>query len=103
MASEPRTPHPDSTDTDTEKLSFVAPTVPYRRSNCIRLRLPGVDEQPERLSVADHIDLTPTVESIFETNSGLSVLEFLTFPGADHQEYLLCGQSTRAPSETTQQ
>ena len=105
MASEPRTPHPDSTetDTDTEKLPFAAPTAPYRRSNCIRLRLPGVDEQPERLSVADHIDLTPTVESIFETNSGLSVLEFLTFPGADHQEYLLCGQSPRAPSETTQQ
>jgi len=103
MASEPHSPHPDSTEFDTETVRFVAPTVPYRRSNCIRLRLPGVDNDSERLAVADHIDLTPTVESIFETNSGLSLLEFLTFPGSTQQEYLLCGQSPRAPSETIQQ
>ena len=103
MEFKPHTARPDSTESDTDVVRFVAPTVPYRRSNCIRLRLPGVDGHSERLAVADHIDLTPAVESIFEANSGLSMLEFLTFPGADHQEYLLCGQSPRAPSETTQQ
>ena len=103
MASEPHPSHPNSTDPDTESVQFVAPTVPYRRSNCIRLRLPGVDDPSERLAVADHIDLTSTVAAIFEANSGLNMLEFLTFPGTDQQEYLFCGQSPRAPPETTQQ
>ena len=103
MASEPHTHQHNSTETDTQQIPFAAPTTPYRRSNGVRLRLPGVDDRSERLALADHIDLTKTVEAIFEANSGLNLLEFLTFPGADHQEYLFCGQSPRAPSETTQQ
>jgi hypothetical protein len=103
MTSEPSTPQTGGTDTDTRQVPFAAPTTPYRRSNCLRLRLPGVDDRTERLALADHIDLTASIDAIFEAGSGLSLLEFLTFPGADHQEYLLCGQSPRAPTKTTQQ
>jgi hypothetical protein len=103
MASEPRTPHTGGTDTDTRKPQFAPPPTPYRRSNCLRLRLPGVDDPAERRALAEHIDLTTTIGAIFEARGGLTLLEFLTFPGADHQEYLLCGQSPRAPAETTQQ
>jgi hypothetical protein len=103
MASEPHPTRRDRTDTSTQKIPFTAPSTPYRRPNCVRLRLPGVDDRSERLALADHIDLTRTVEAIFEANSGLNLFEFLTFPGADHQEYLFCGQSSQAPSETTQQ
>lgn len=103
MASEPRTPRHSSTVETDREISFVAPATPYRRSNCVRLRLPGVDDRSERRALVDHVDLTKTVGALFEANSGLSVLEFLTFPGATHQEYILCGQSPRAPTESTQQ
>lgn len=88
MASEPRTPHPDSIETEPRKVPFAAPTAPYRRSNCVRLRLPGVDDRSERLALADHIDLTKPIKTVFKTSSGLNLIEFLTFPGSDHQEYL---------------
>lgn len=38
--------------------------------------------------MADHIDLTKPIKTVFKTNNRLNLIEFLTFPGSDHQEYL---------------